>query len=217
MDEHPNTFVGPAKAGEVRTAPACYSTKAASLFSPIKPYLFFVACSRRSPALHGRDRRKKSMIDVISGSSKKITGDTRNNWVTMMFVTHNRYNCFRKQIYIDICIQAFHDLERFGFEFCDFGFALNHVHFLVNIPKRCSVQTAELMLKSYSAKKMFKTFPGFRKRYPRGGFWSGYDHYESTGWKSLEQSRAYVRDQPLHHNVQIVDDRQLRLPTTAAE
>ena len=79
------------------------------------------------------------------------------------------------------------------------------------------MQTAEIILKSHSAKKMFEAFPGFRKRYPRGGFWSGYDHYESTGWKNLEQSRAYVRDQPLHHNVQIVDDRQQRLPTMAAE
>jgi len=154
---------------------------------------------------------------VCSGSSKKIAGDTRNNWVTMMFVTHNRYNCFRKQIYIDICIQAFHELERFGFEFGDFGFAMNHVHFLVNIPKRYSVQTAEIMLKSYTARKMFESFPGFRKRYPRGGFWSGYDHYESTGLKNLEQSSAYIRDQPRHHNAQIIDDQQLRLPTTAAE
>jgi len=154
---------------------------------------------------------------VSSGSSKKIAGDTRNNWVTMMFVTHNRYNCFRKYIYIDTCIQAFHDLERFGFEFGDFGFALNHVHFLVDIPKRYSVETAEIMLKSYSAKKMFETFPGFRKRYPRGGFWSGYDHYESTGWKNLEESSAYIRDQPNHHKIQVIDDRQQRLPNLAAE
>ena len=112
------------------------------------------------------------MNTVSSDSSKKIVVDTRNNWVTMMFVTHNRYNCFQKQIYIDICIQVFHELERFGFEFGDFGFALNHVHFLVNIPKRYSIQIAEIMLKSHSAKKIFETFPGFRKRYPRGGFWS---------------------------------------------
>jgi REP element-mobilizing transposase RayT len=159
----------------------------------------------------------KIMDIVCSGSSKKIAGDTRNNWVTMMFVTHNRYNCFRKQVYIDICIQAFHDLERFGFEFGDFGFAMNHVHFLVSIPKRYSVQTAEIMLKSYTAKKMFEAFPGFRKRYPRGGFWSGYDHYESTGWKNLEQSAAYVRDQAVHHNVQIIDEHQKRLTGFAAE
>ena len=154
---------------------------------------------------------------VCSGSSKKIVGDTRNNWVTMMFVTHNRYKCFRKQIYIDICIQAFHDLERFGFEFGDFGFAMNHVHFLVNIPKRYSVQTAEIMLKSYSAKKIFEKFPGFRKRYPRGGFWSGYDHYESTGWKILVESGMYIRDQANHHRIHVLDDRQQQLPTIAAE
>src|SRR5512136_1039084 len=155
------------------------------------------------------------MENVISCSPKKIAGDTRNNWVTMMFVTHNRYNCFRKQIYIEICIQAFLELGRFGFEFEDFGFALNHVHFLVNIPKRYSVQTAEIILKSYTAKKMFETFPGFRKRYPRGGFWSGYDHYESTGWKSLDQSTAYVRGQARHHNAYIIDEKQQRLQTVA--
>jgi REP element-mobilizing transposase RayT len=160
---------------------------------------------------------KKLMNIVCSGSSKKISGDTRNNWVTMMFVTHNRYNCFRKQIYIDTCIQAFRYLERFGFVFGDFGFAMNHVYFLVNIPKRYSVQTAEIMLKSYSAKKMFEIFPGFRIRYPRGGFWSGYEHYESTGWINLEESGAYIRDQTNHHKVQIIDDRQQRLPTLTAE
>jgi REP element-mobilizing transposase RayT len=160
---------------------------------------------------------KKLMNIVISGSHKKPAVDTRNNWVTLMFVTHNRYNCFRKQVYIDTCIQAFQDLERFGFKFGDFGFAMNHVHFLVNIPKKYSIQTAEIMLKSYSAKKMFQTFPGFRKRYPRGGFWSGYEHYESTGWKNYEQSTAYVRDQPRHHNVTVIDDRQQRLPGYTAE
>jgi len=55
------------------------------------------------------------MKKVCGGSSKKISGDTRNNWVTMMFVTHKRYKCFKKQRHIE--------LERFGFEFGDFGFA----------------------------------------------------------------------------------------------
>ena len=157
------------------------------------------------------------MENVISGSPKKIAGDTRNNWVTMVFITHNRYRCFRKQSYIDTCTQAFHDLERFGFKFGDFGFAMNHVHFLVNIPKRYSVETAEIMLKSHSAKKMFETFPGFRKRYPRSGFWSEYENYQSTGLKNLEQSSVYIRDQSRHHKVIIINDRQQRLPTIAAE
>jgi hypothetical protein len=49
-----------------------------------------------------REGEYTNMELVSSGSPKRIAGDTRNNWVTMMFVTHNRYNCFRKQIYIDI-------------------------------------------------------------------------------------------------------------------
>jgi len=48
------------------------------------------------------------------------------------------------------------------------------------------------MLKSYSAKKIFEKHPGFRKRYPYGGFWSGYEHHESTGLIDLEKSTAYL-------------------------
>ena len=148
---------------------------------------------------------------VLSCSSKKVAGDTRNNWVTLMFVTKNRYNCFGKQSHIDTCTQAFHDLERHGFGFGELGFAEDHVHLQVNVPKRYSIETAETMLKSHSAMKMFEAHPGFRKRYPRGGFWSGYEHHESTGLTNLDQSSAYLRDQQRHHNVTIIDDRQKQL------
>jgi REP element-mobilizing transposase RayT len=136
-----------------------------------------------------------------SDSSKKIVGDTRNNWVTMLFVTKKRYNCFRKQAYMDTCTQAFYEMEHFGFEFGDFGFAWNHVHFQVNIPKRYSLQDAEIMLKSYSAKKIFEKHPGFRKRYPGGSFWSGYEHHQSTGLTNLEDSSKYIHDQQRHHGL----------------
>jgi len=147
--------------------------------------------------------------DVCSVGSKKISGDTRNNWVTMMFVTHKRYKCFKKQQHIDTCVSAFRELERFGFEFGDFGFAWDHVHFQVNIPKRYSVETAEIMLKSRSARRMFEKHPGFRKRYPYGGFWSGYEHHASTGLTSLKESTLYLRDQQRHHNLVVVGQQQL--------
>lgn len=151
------------------------------------------------------------MIDVSSGCSKKIAGDTRNNWVTMLFVTKNRYNCFKKQQHITTCTQAFHRMERFGYAFGDFGFAWNHVHFQVNIPKHYSIQTAEIMMKSYTSRCMFETHQGFRRRYPRGSFWSGYEHHQSTGLTNLEESSNYLRDQLQHHNIIIVDDRQQKL------
>ena len=152
------------------------------------------------------------MKNVSSGCYKKPAVDTRNNWVTMEFNTKYRYNCFRKQSHIDTCTEGFRELERFGFEFGHFGFAGNHVHFPVNIPKRYSMQDAEIMLKSRSAKKMFERHPGFRKRYPRGGFWSGYEHHESTGIIDLEKSTAYCRSQMQRHGVTVIDDRQQRLP-----
>ena len=151
------------------------------------------------------------LYNVSSGGSKKISGDTRNNWVTMMFVTHNRYMCFRKQSHIDTCISAFKELERFGFQFGEFGFAGNHVHFQVDIPKRYSIEIAEIMLKSRSAKRMFEDHPGFKKRYPRGGFWSGYEHHASTGLMNLEESSEYLRDQLYHHKVRVIQDGQQRL------
>lgn len=139
------------------------------------------------------------------------TFDTRNNWVTLMFVTKYRYNCFLKQSHIDTCTAAFRELEAHGFEFGTFGFAGNHLHFQVDVPKKYSITVAEIMLKSLTSKRMFEHHPGFRKRYPRGSFWSGYEHHESTGRKDFEESAAYIRDQENHHNIKVIDDRQQKL------
>ena len=34
---------------------------------------------------------------------------------------------------------------------------------------------------------------GFRKRYRRGSFWSGYEHHASTGLTNLEESSRDLR------------------------
>jgi REP element-mobilizing transposase RayT len=177
-----------------------------------------IFCRRRQASacpIKGATGEKKFMENVNSGCYKKLVHDTRNNWVTMEFNTKCRYNCFGKQSHIGTCTQAFKDLERFGFEFGEFGFAGVHVHFQVNIPKCYSLEEAKIMLKSHSAKKMFERHPGFRKRYPRGGFWSGYEHHESTGLIDLEKSTVYCRSQQQRHGVIVVDDRQQRLPRVA--
>jgi len=137
--------------------------------------------------------------------------DTRNNWITLQFVTKYRYNCFRRQSVIDSCVAGFKELERFGFEFSEMGFPLNHAHISINLPKKYSVSVAIGMLKSYSARKIFDEHPGFHKRYPKGSFWSQYEHHQSTGHKDKEASDNYIRNQLSHHNVKIIDDRQNRL------
>ena len=143
--------------------------------------------------------------------------DTRNNWMDFMFVTKCRYNCFGKQSHIDTCTAAFRELETLGFEFGVFGFGGTHTHFQANVPKRYSVQVAEIMLKSRSSQRMFEKHPGFRKRYPRGSFWSGYEHHESIGRKDLHESTDYILDQKHHHNVKVIDDRQQILITFTAD
>ena len=137
--------------------------------------------------------------------------------MTFQFVTKCRYNCFRRQSVIDSCVAGFKELEAFGFEFSEMGFPLNHAHLSLNLPKKYSVQDALIMLKDHSAKRIFAEHLGFRKRYPRGSFWSQYEHHQSTGHKDKDAADAYIRSQLEHHHVKIIDDRQQKLPTFAAE
>jgi REP element-mobilizing transposase RayT len=142
-------------------------------------------------------------MNLVSGSykvnpRKNERIDTRNSWNELMFVAKCRYNVFGKQKTIDACIEGFLSLRSQGFEFGQVGFAGTHVHFSVNIPKRYSVEDAETMLKSRSSQLIFARIPNFRKRYPRGSFWSGYEHHQSIG-KDRMQSSNYIRSQPEHH------------------
>jgi hypothetical protein len=117
-----------------------------------------------------------------------------------MLVAKCRYNVFGKQKTIDACVEGFLSLEAFGFRFGQMGFAGTHVHFSVDIPKRYSVEDAETMLKSRSSRLIFARIPNFRKRYPRGSFWSGYEHHQPIG-KDRRQSRRYIRSQAEHHGI----------------
>jgi len=104
------------------------------------------------------------------------------------------------------CEAAFREFEYSGFKFGPIGFWGNHAHFRVDVPKGYSIEEAEIMLKSRSSKRIFEKHPNFRKRYPRGSFWSGYEHHESTGRKDIAASDKYILSQEEHHNVQVIHD-----------
>lgn len=140
-----------------------------------------------------------------------MTIDTRNNWVSLMFVCKYRFNCFLKQSHIDTCSGAFYEFRHLGFDFAIIGFAGSHVHFRANVPKKYSISEAIGMLKSRSAKRMFEKHPNFRKRYPRGAFWSEYEHHQSAGLTDAASADAYNANQQNHHNIKVVDDRQKKL------
>src|SRR3990167_7600291 len=144
------------------------------------------------------------MTEISSVSSKKKQ-DTRSNWIMFMFVSKCRKNVFRKQSSINACKAGFLELERFGFEFAAFGFAGTHVHLAVNVPEKYSIVTAKGMLKSWSAKRIFKEKPNFEKLYPKRTFWSRYEHHQGFGADEAK-AIAYIKSQPQHHNIQIIED-----------
>lgn len=156
-----------------------------------------------------------NLKDFVSGSSKRHRIDTRNDWAFFMFVTHKRKRNFMKISHQQICEAGLRDLERFGFKFGTIGFADSHVHFLVDVPKRYSKQTAEIMLKKSSASRIFMEKPNFLKLYPDHHFWSGYEHHESVG-VSREAAESYIRSQEKHHGLHFIRDAQSTLSTTAA-
>jgi len=54
--------------------------------------------------------------------------------------------------------------------------------------------------------RIFEKHLNFRKRYPRGSFWSGYEHHESTGRKDIVASDKYILSQEEHHKVKVIRD-----------
>lgn len=143
--------------------------------------------------------------------------DTRYTWIVFQFLPKCRFKCFRRQSVVDSCIAGFRELEAFGFQFGELGFSIDHTHLSVKVPKRYSVRVAEIMLKDHSAKRIFAEHSGFRKRYPRGSFWASYEHHKSTGLNDLSSEELYIRNQQKHHEVHIIDDRQQKLSSFAAE
>ena len=138
-------------------------------------------------------------------SGKKKSKDTRANWAMFMFTSKCRFNVFRKRSTINVCEAGFRELERFGFEFGAFGFAGTHVHFAANVPEKYSITNAKTMLKTWSAKRIFKDKPNFRKRYPRGSLWGGYEHHQGFG-ADQAKAEAYIKSQAEHHTVQVIED-----------
>ena len=73
----------------------------------------------------------------------------------------------------------------------------DHIHAVVEIPPTMSVSQALHLLKGASSRELFKQKPNFRKRYPRGHFWSPGKFYRSIGDTDTETVIQYVKDQQL--------------------
>ena len=89
--------------------------------------------------------------------------------------------------------------NRYGMLLHAIEVASDHVHMFIEIPIKMSVWHTIRLLKALSAKCLFQAFPGFKKRYPRNRFWSGYTYYESIGKVTASKIEKYISESQRKH------------------
>jgi len=104
----------------------------------------------------------------------------------------------RKQENKNLCEQILKNVaKRHKIKITELSVMPDHIHVMVSLPPTMSVSKAFHLLKGASAHELFKKKPNFRRRYPRGHFWSPGKFYRSVGDMDLETVTNYVANQRL--------------------
>lgn len=108
----------------------------------------------------------------------------------------------------EVCL----DIEkRYEIKFIEIGIDKNHVHFLIQSVPTYSVTKLVTMLKSLTAREVFKRCPGVKKQLWGGEFWSD-GYFASTVGKHGDEGMIarYVKNQGSEY-LQLHRDEQLAL------
>ena len=108
----------------------------------------------------------------------------------------------------EVCLEI---AERYQMKFLEIGTDKDHVHFLVQSVPTYSVARIVQMLKSLTAREMFKRCPHVKKQLWGGEFWSD-GYFASTVGKHGDESMIgrYVKNQGKEYN-KLHSDHQLAL------
>ena len=108
----------------------------------------------------------------------------------------------------DACVEI---EKRYQIQFLEIGIDDDHVHFLVQSVPRYSVTRLVTMIKSLSAREVFKKCPYVKKQLWGGEFWSD-GYFSSTVGKhgSEQMISKYVKNQGQEYT-KLHEDYQLRL------
>jgi REP element-mobilizing transposase RayT len=91
----------------------------------------------------------------------------------------------------EICLEI---SERYEVHFIEIGYESNHVHFLVQSEPSYSVSKMITMLKSITAKQLFKRYPEIRAKLCGGKFWTSGFYANTVGQYSNEEViKAYKK------------------------
>ena len=144
----------------------------------------------------------------LSESSSKIEireykhheNSVGSNLMTIQITTKYRYNMMRKEMIEKFCRVAIEEAcKRHKIEIVIMEVLKEHVHIIVDCPRKLSVAMLMQIIKGLSAYLLFRICPDLRKRYPRGHFWSEGYFCEGCG-SDFEKALAYVKNQKVHHS-----------------
>lgn len=70
---------------------------------------------------------------------------------------------------VNVCLEI---EENYGIKFLEIGTDINHIHYLIQSPPKYSPTQIVTMIKSLTARKVFKVNPEVKKKLWGGEFWS---------------------------------------------
>lgn len=114
---------------------------------------------------------------------------------------------YRKKIFTEqvenylkeVCLEI---SKRYEINFIEIGADLDHIHFLVQSIPILSVSELVKIIKSITAKQIFKQYPEIKKELWGGSLWaSGYYANTVGKYNSEEVIKAYVRNQGSEYKI----------------
>ena len=94
---------------------------------------------------------------------------------------------------VNVCMEI---QEKYGIEFIEIGTDVNHIHYLIQTPPKYSPTQVVTMIKSLTARMIFKINPEVKKKLWGGEFWSdGYWLVTVSATGTEDTIREYVKNQ----------------------
>ena len=115
----------------------------------------------------------------------------------MVFVVKYRKNMLLQKVPLEFFKKVLTGIgERYWFKFDAIGVEEDHFHIVVGAAPRNSPSNIMGIIKSISAKNIFKDYPEIKKFLWGGEFWSDGGHVDTVSeFGGLEIIRKYVREQ----------------------
>ena len=109
----------------------------------------------------------------------------------------------------EICLEI---AKRYQIEFIEIGTDKDHVHFLIQLVPTYSAKKIIQMVKSLTAREIFRRVPEVKKKLWGGEFWSDGYYVSTVGRKGSEETiQKYVKEQGKEEEYDQLHKQQLKL------